>query len=651
MLDPRERQLLLEALRPPPGHCFDRAVGTTFSLEPTALLAVPLALAAFDANSEEHAPHDDSLALLEAVRRNASHLSLFCQAGRIAVPAKYRSLLTYLERSVVEVTPPRAQFVFHPKVWLVRYSGATDTVTYRLLCLTRNLTFDRSWDTVLTLEGPLTKRTNAFPVNHPLGDFTAALPQLAVREVPQRVRRDVELIAAEVRRVAFEPPTDFDSYGFVALGLDTRKSWSFPGGNSKGLVVSPFLTAETLQHLPDCPGGLTLVSRLEALSELSAPVLARFAACYALSEMAEPEPSDDETTPADTLSLDADQTAAVAAPLSGLHAKLFVFDQGRKARLWSGSANATWRAFHGNVEFLVELRGSRARCGVDKLLGEAGKGGLADLLEEFQPLDAPPPDEAAAKLARLLDEVRTAVAARPLRLSVTPGVTGPAGWHVRLVCPEKTPLELEPEVTVAAWPISLSAERATPCQWSGDFVADFGELSLEALTPFVAFAVHVQTPETSDQIVFVVNLPIDGEPAGREAQVLRQMLRHPGDLIALLLLLLAEDELAILDALSGSTEAGPASAWQAFGGRGLLEALVRTLARDPAKLRAVKRLIDELRQMQPAGEAAVATGESGTGDDLESISLIPPGFEQIWQPIWQTACELGVGDPGSDGHD
>ena len=217
--------------------------------------------------------------------------------------------------------------------------------------------------------------------------------------------------------------------------------------------------------------------------------------------------------------------------------------------------------------------------------------------------------------------------------------------------PTVTPLELGPQLSVAAWPISLPAERATPCRWSGQTVADFGELSLEALTPFVAFAVHVQTPEASRQIVFVVNLPIDGEPAGREAQVLRQMLRYPGDLIALLLLLLAEDELAILDALSGSAEAGSASAWQVFGGRGLLEALVRTLARDPARLRAVKRLIDDLRQMQSASEAAPGTVEPGAADDLEANSLIPPGFEGIWQPIWQTACELGVGDPESDGHD
>jgi len=339
MLDPRDRQLLLEALRPPEGHAFDRAIGTTFSLEPTALLAAPLAFAAFDGGLEGCAPHDDSLALLEAVRRNAGHVSLFCQAGRIALPGKYRSLLTYLERSVVEVVPPRAEFAFHPKVWLVRYRGAEDSLTYRLLCLTRNLTFDRSWDTVLSLEGELARRNNAFAVNHPLGDFIAALPRLAVRDVPQRVVRDVELMQDEVRRVRFTAPEGFEGFGFVALGLDARKTWSFPVGNTKGLVVSPFLSAETLQHLPDCRDGLTLVSRLEALEDLPAQARERFAACYALSEMAEPEPTADSEV--SEPSADGGGARPAAAPLSGLHAKLFVFDQGWTAKLWSGSANAT----------------------------------------------------------------------------------------------------------------------------------------------------------------------------------------------------------------------------------------------------------------------------------------------------------------------
>ena len=37
MLNPRDRRALLEALRPEAGYTFDRAIGTTFSLDLLAL--------------------------------------------------------------------------------------------------------------------------------------------------------------------------------------------------------------------------------------------------------------------------------------------------------------------------------------------------------------------------------------------------------------------------------------------------------------------------------------------------------------------------------------------------------------------------------------------------------------------------------------
>ena len=43
MLEPNERQLLLDCLRPPDGYALDRAVGTTYSLDLYALLSVPVA--------------------------------------------------------------------------------------------------------------------------------------------------------------------------------------------------------------------------------------------------------------------------------------------------------------------------------------------------------------------------------------------------------------------------------------------------------------------------------------------------------------------------------------------------------------------------------------------------------------------------------
>jgi hypothetical protein len=150
MLAPADRHTLLELLRPPPGAVLDRAVGTTFSLNLDALLVAPAAFALFE-TGEEQVGDLEPLGLLDALRRNADRITLFCQAGQIAPPPAHRRLLAYLEDTVVPVAAPRGG-VFHPKVWVLRFRGDDGTVSYRFLVLSRNLTYDRSWDSALRLE-------------------------------------------------------------------------------------------------------------------------------------------------------------------------------------------------------------------------------------------------------------------------------------------------------------------------------------------------------------------------------------------------------------------------------------------------------------------------------------------------------------------
>ena len=103
VLEPRDRLLLFEALRPADGFRFDQGIGTTYTLDLLALLTAPLAFTWFEQQDEEGGRAAvDSLEILESLRRHADHLAIFCHAGRIALPKTCYPQLLFVENSIVE---------------------------------------------------------------------------------------------------------------------------------------------------------------------------------------------------------------------------------------------------------------------------------------------------------------------------------------------------------------------------------------------------------------------------------------------------------------------------------------------------------------------------------------------------------------------
>lgn len=85
MLGTRERAVYLEALKPPAGYRLDRAVGTTYSVDLSSLLAVPLAFAQLDCGESREELLADPVRLLRALRDEAARV--FSGALRVIHPA------------------------------------------------------------------------------------------------------------------------------------------------------------------------------------------------------------------------------------------------------------------------------------------------------------------------------------------------------------------------------------------------------------------------------------------------------------------------------------------------------------------------------------------------------------------------------------
>ena len=637
MLEPENRLLLLDALRPPPGYSFDRAVGTTFTLDLVALLITPVAFALFDVESEEGRIAANPIAVLESVRRFADRITVFTQAGKIKVPPAFRAAYAYLERSVVAVKAPRRGGIFHPKVWVIRFVAPDGDIRFRFLCLSRNLTFDRSWDTVLRLDGRPTEAANE--LSQPIGDFVRALPGMAIDPVPADRLASINELAAQIATAEWEGlPDGLRLERMWPIGHDGRRGWPFPKDSWRRLVMAPFVEQGFLEQFVKPGRRDVLVSRPETLNALGTPGLAGTGRCFVLRDDAfgEADPPDvEEVGPSGDEERDPAMSAAAPAEpveLSGLHVKLFVMDQPYWSHIYTGSANATDAAFNANVEFLVEVKGRNTTNCADCLVAapDGNAIGFGRLLEEYQPSSEPVPLPDDEEAARALEGIAMQIGSLrfraevgepkddvfPLRLT--------ASGDLRAMRPHKGE-----SLTIGVRPLSRGAGWAVaPTVDSGSFTAEW-QVSFDAITAFFAVELVARRGAAETKASFVVRAELVGEPADRLQRVLASELKNRSDLVRLLLMLLGGSDPAfgdLVDVMTGEPVPGDGTERSVVGSDALLEPLMRTLARNPKRLEEIGRLVAELAKTE------------------EGKTLLPEGWLDVWAAVEAARRQRAAGD-------
>ena len=631
MLDPYDRLQLVSELRPPDGFEFDCGIGTTFSLDLESLLTVPLSLALCEFESREDAL-DNPEAVLEGLRRIAGKLHVFCHRGRIKRPKEGMLLFSFLEEMVVQALPDNNTGAFHPKVWVLRYRRGDEAIL-RVLVLSRNLTFDKSWDTALVLEGTVQpERTSGVRKNRRLAQFVRALADMS-GEHGESLKLPLESLAADVMRTEFEIPEGFDDFAFWPLGIGADVPSVLDGQHSRLMVISPFLSelspkreSSPLDFLLYKRSAVTenvLVSRpdqLDALKPESITELQATTRIYVLDDAAvstsqEEGESDDVPVerPIDSL--------------SGLHAKVYVIESGAKVSILAGSANATNAAWGNggestNVEFVVELIGARKNVGIDALLGnqaaaEAGAGGMLRMLKPYNKPDTPVEIEAdQVALEKMIDMTWRHFAAAAIDVEIFPDDAG--DFRADLTVPS---LDIPDGIRCYAWPLMLPQGRAQEIK--GDKkkkVINFNGISIFALTPFWAFRLRGKIGKAEQTVEFVLRLPLKGMPEGRMAAIMSSMINSSERFLRYLALLLSDDPsepggVVLRQGKKGNgTADGVDLSWESTV---ILESLVRAYSRNPKRLERIEALLTDLRQ-----------GATDT-------SVIPSEFEDVWQAFRQ----------------
>ena len=325
-----------EMLTPPAGYSLAKAIGTTYSLDLFALLAIPVSM--FYSKSMEGDFSQNRYDVLDAIRRSKEKIDLFCQRGKIHVPSKYNSLLAFMEECIIEINPPAFNASFHPKIWVLKFESKKEVLS-RLVVLSRNLTFDRSWDIAVYTEGKPTD--NKQPDSENLVEYLKEIYSYSGKEYSNDLMR-------ELSTVDFSIPNFFKSINiFPILNFD-KKDTRFKNPLKDKiyddlLIISPFVDKSTLDNFKRSNKKFTLISRQEEL-DLLEPEILKGIDIYCLNPMV-------------ISGEDIIDTEGNDEPLTqNLHAKIFIGSRQDETEWFLGSANCTDPAFSRNAEFLMGLK-------------------------------------------------------------------------------------------------------------------------------------------------------------------------------------------------------------------------------------------------------------------------------------------------------
>lgn len=392
MLDSRERINYGQQLKAPAGYKLDKALAATYSLDLDALTACTLALHLQHSLDDEPVTGDRAV-FLECVEALRSRMLVIHHPSALKCSPRYNRVLGLLEPMLVQAKLPRgpegAFSSFHPKFWLLSFSHEDSSALWmmRLVILTRNISFDRSWDLAVSFDGVVGKDERR------MADGLASFIESVT---PGDHRAFVEDLCGKLARVQWTTPEHFSSPRFLP-GLP---DFAVRGGNcpvdidgtvDELLVAAPFVDASQLEEFGlKCGGPKTLVSRAETLDALGTASTAGWRSLVLSDAVVSGE----------------EKLEQVDAKPQDLHAKLIVSRKGQDTVWHLGSANFTNAALGRrgasprNTELMVRMKATGPRLSPGKLLSDLMAAGIL-VAHEFS--DPPPPDpERDSDLRRLV---------------------------------------------------------------------------------------------------------------------------------------------------------------------------------------------------------------------------------------------------------
>lgn len=569
-------------LAPPAGSVLDFAVGTTYSLDLDALVGASLALGLSEETDSELM--NNPVCLLEALRRTGDKVALFCEGGQIHLPSNVTSLYILLEKMVFTVKTDNQSGIakypsFHPKFWLIRYKNADDEFIYRIVVLSRNLTFDRSWDISFYMDGKVTKRT--VRKNEPVCDFLRFLSsQLPDDKNGKEKAKGIHSLINELPNVIFELNSDkeFYDYEFIPNGIKRTngKLYQFDETDlfnetfHEIFIMSPFLSGDIIRNFnnrndysPIENSRYMLVTRELSLGKLETDDVSNFD-IYTLRDRV----IDGETSISDD---------ATPAQKQDIHAKVYMIKKYSTSNLYLGSLNASHNAVYGNVEFMIRLESKNRYLNMDKLRDSLFGGDEDNEGNPFHKITletaiVSEEDDATNDLSAVIKDIN--------RINAHAVVNKAADEHYSI----KVYFDA---FNAGIFTVSIRPLLSQKCELLNEEI-EFENLTMDQLSEF--YVVSVSDGDKTVERVLII--PTDGLPEERENMVVSKVVSDKECFYRYVAFLLGDDSIiSVLEASALGMDSNGKQNSATYHLPALYEKMLQTAATAPERFKGIDYLI------------------------------------------------------------
>lgn len=559
-----------EVLMPPVGYKLERAVGTTYSLDLETLTAVSIALGLIEDTDSELIKNP--ISMLSALQKISDRIVVFCEAGQIKIPSRPNALCLTLEKMVVPVSVPFDKKInrypaFHPKTWLLEYSNEDGEKQYRFVVMSRNMTFDHSWDVACALDGDTNSLGEVSA--EPIADFLRFLRKQLNKELINFSRQysDLSYMIKTISQVGFHVENGFSECVIMPMGIgsasyDMASDWLFTENFHDFVVMSPFLTGSVIEGFND-PGKTltgttrTLITRRSELAKITNGKASNFEVYVMKDDIIDGESS---------ISEGEDEQSEQESGKQDIHAKIYVRRKYSITDLYLGSMNASYAAINSNIEMMIRLRTKNSVLNGEKFLNDIMGEDREGKKNPFELVSVDDIDETEDTSLQDSVEQKIKKICRIKMFATVMNSDGRYDIHIKADIDHKMD-------GVIIRPLRSNKESELLPEMEFDF------LDMLQLSEFYVVAATIDDC-TLERVIMI---PTSGIPEGREAEIIKNVIKTRNQFIEYVAFILGDDY--VQSFLENKKASGGYGEWDQHGTMpAVYEKMLKTSVSDPDRL-------------------------------------------------------------------